>query len=158
MLNIVAIATLAWALGASALALPAAAADDAEDAEFPAPTKFMGDHNVDQLKYKNSSASYVASPFLKWKSESDGKKYTYDPNVNVSSTGSYTFDITKMKAPKPDIGDEVWLVVQITAGDKVTCRKKNAKFYYAKGGGTATFRTGGTTLNNNRCKISNNSE
>lgn len=56
-------------------------------------------------------------------------------------------------------GQEVWLAIGIEMGDDVSCRKDTHKLYYKPGvGKTAHFKTGGTTLNNNRCKVVTNWE
>jgi len=56
-----------------------------------------------------------------------------------------TFDIP--------VGVEVWGVVRIQAGQTKSCRK-DKRIIYQKNGGTVRYRTGGTTFNNNRCKVS----
>lgn len=54
----------------------------------------------------------------------------------------------------PQEGDEIWGKYNIEFGPSKSCRKDGAKFYYSADGGTLRYRSGGTTQNNNRCKIS----
>lgn len=51
-------------------------------------------------------------------------------------------------------GSEVWVRINIVAGEKKSCRgKNNLKFFYHPQGGKAVFKTGGSTFNLNRCLL-----
>ncbi len=54
-------------------------------------------------------------------------------------------------------GTEVWPVVVVNdaseAGNRRSCRKDGNKFYFHPDGGTLKVKSGGTTENNNRCKL-----
>lgn len=117
----------------------------------------QGVHYVSRLKYENKG-TYRASPLLKWKSASDGQTHTYDPRREIGDGSSYVFDLAKLKNRKPDLGDEVWLVIKITFGETESCHKSHARFYYATDGGTAVFKTAGKTLNSNLCTIVSNGD
>lgn len=49
-------------------------------------------------------------------------------------------------------GDEIWLVIEINGGDTKSCRKSSRLYYKRHLRNKATFTSGGTTFNNNRCK------
>lgn len=74
------------------------------------------------------------------------KLKTYTSGVNVGGNQYMLRD-----------GNEVWIKVNITAGEHKSCHKKNHKLIYKEGvGKTMKFKSGGTTLNNNRCKYNGN--
>lgn len=50
-------------------------------------------------------------------------------------------------------GDVVWGVVKIITGERKSCRKDGDRFIYHPCGGVVTYKTAGTTLDNNNCKI-----
>jgi hypothetical protein len=115
------------------------------------------DYNTKRLKYENKGG-YSACTELHWK-DSQGNKHKLtaadlDGDQCPPTQQSRTINLNDLTGTKkPSVGDEVWLVIKIDAGDTETCRKDNARFYYDSSGGTATFKTKGTTLQNNRCRI-----
>ena len=49
-------------------------------------------------------------------------------------------------------GTRVWGHVVIDAGERKSCKKDGAVLKFHPDGDTVTYKTGGTTLNNNRCR------
>jgi hypothetical protein len=116
--------------------------------------------DVDYLKYTNKGA-YDAWLILVWV-DSNGNKHVKQVSDNIGSDHSKVIglDLIALKGSSGDDnhslveGDEVWLSVQIQAGEKKNCRKDTKKFFYKDGSGKQVeYKTSGTTLNNNRCKI-----
>ena len=116
--------------------------------------------------YKNKGA-YTAVVYVKVKNE-DGSTTKFKPwcilaNAVGASYLTNTATAGQILECKPyqnekHRGKEYWPYIQITAGDKKSCRKDgfrlilsnlNTKDTFA----TLTYRTAGTTLNNNRCKV-----
>ncbi len=126
---------------------------------------YAKDWPINEMTYRNNGA-YVAHFNVRYNHQGnkcsvylDGQAYTSstDQNVTVDLT-SDEFEVhsggSGCKGAIPD-GAEVWGKVFITAGEDKSCRKDGTKFIYiADSNNTASYRSGGTTGNNNRCKIS----
>lgn len=131
------------------------------------------EYRARRLTYANDGA-YSACVSLRWK-DSDGKKRTMFWDAKTSSwmtlgrntpclmkpnnSTSVTLNtLAEQLAKNPDgkqleEGNEVWLRIEIEAGETKSCRKDKTRFYYYADGVTPRFKTAGTTYNNNRCKI-----
>lgn len=130
---------------------------------------------ADALKYTNLGGYQVSDVRLKWKrkSETEGTTVkgelklkrsqdgvTYSASGNAINKGNgINIDLNKLVNNNPKIdklprdGDEIWLVVKISGGDKPSCRKSNMKIIFKENVNKKYgFQTAGTTLNNNRCK------
>lgn len=110
-------------------------------------------YQLGTMKYKNKGG-YTVKKFYVMFTDTNGKK---NEDVGISTetyTGeTRTVDLEEVIGLKT--GDEVWGKVNIEGGDSEGCRKDGNIFYYAKSGGTVTYQTAGTTLNNNRCELVN---
>lgn len=115
---------------------------------------------IKKLVYANKGG-YGACIYLNWINE-DGEKKKLGPTLldgdQCPPTGqSRTINLNKIttseKRELPKDGDEVWLMINIDAGEKKSCRKDNTRFIYRADGKTAKFKSSGTTLQNNRCRI-----
>jgi len=119
------------------------------------------------VKYKNNStSSYVSSFYLIWKSPSTGKKCKAFRLENNTHAGKSTVEVdlinhyqgldykegNSSECPLL-LGTEVWGWVQIFGGDNDGCRQSK-KMIYHPNGGVLKYSTGGTSTQNNRCKIS----
>jgi hypothetical protein len=62
-------------------------------------------------------------------------------------------NVSTYEGLKIEEGDEVWAHIAISLGKTKNCRKDSKRLVYDPNGGTVTYKTGGTTLNNNRCRI-----
>lgn len=122
------------------------------------------------LQYKNNGA-YSAEFYVEYNREYEGETVTcqlYRKNSGMVETGKSTsIDIRRSdleiekgsrKACLTDSGTiplktEVWGRVKIEFGENQKCRK-DTKIVVTRSGGEVKYRTGGTTYNNNRCKVS----
>ncbi len=119
---------------------------------------------VSLLQWKNNG-SYRAHVKIKVKDQDTGNVKTYGAKC-TKEIGSSFFDGEKnwynggQKAyceldvydDWPNEGDEVWLVIEIQGGDTKSCRKSSRLYYKYGIKKGAKFSSGGTSLNNNRCK------
>jgi len=125
---------------------------------------------ANSLLYKNNG-TYSAYMVVEFKTVFEGEQVTcqVEPRANplLESKEEATIDLTgtKWRSAKggkeaclnddltiPE-GTEVWGRIKILAGETHSCRK-DTKVIYRADGGTMKYRSGGTTFNNNRCKVS----
>lgn len=124
------------------------------------------DYSVNKFRYTNNGAYdaqvnlFYALPNTKYKCK------LLDRFDTVIGGDAETFSIgglgwyeaknphDQCKAEVPE-GAEVWLEIDIQAGEKKSCRSENKRFFYHPDGGKARLLTAGTTQHNNRCKIKN---
>ena len=129
---------------------------------------------VDKIKYSNHGGYTVAGLNLKYR-KSNGDKWGYDYpyysslNKDINKGGSLSVDLNHFNGMKGEgtvvgtnyppmrEGDEVWIQVAISMGETKSCRKDAHKLVYRKDvNKTMKFKSSGTTLNNNRCKVDGN--
>lgn len=128
---------------------------------------FAAEVDATAMKYSNDGA-YTAQFYVRYNLD-DGTKCRVRPKgfspSNVYSAGSVTYQLTDTmqifdgdtscltsSGYIPD-GIQVWGRVEISNGTTESC-KKDKKVIYQVSGGTVKYKTKGTTLNNNRCRIS----
>ena len=113
-------------------------------------------YDVSEVEYKNNGA-YVACFSVNWMSQETGKHLGYrEKCIANGSTAHFKLADTigyEGSTDKPAEGDEVWGYFYIISGKSKGCRKDGTKFFYKAGAGTVKYKSGGTTFNNNRCKI-----
>ncbi len=126
-------------------------------------------YHTAKMKYFNKG-NYKACVAVYW-NDSNGKKQNIDwdakketpmigSNYCLNQGQSTTVDFAKIESWTKNSthrvlreGDEIWLRIEIFGGDNKNCHKDNPKFIYDPDGTKAEMKTSGTTLNNNRCKI-----
>ena len=113
-------------------------------------------YDVSRIGYYNGGV-YTACMQVRWRRPS-GKEFRTTPNEgHCANAGKTKFwqlkNVTTETNVKIQQGDEVWAKIQIQMGDSKNCRKSEKKFFYQETGGTVTYRTAGTTLNDNRCRV-----
>lgn len=118
------------------------------------------DHPVQYLHLQNNGSYTISDIELKWITPEGEKKSNTFTNDLQKSRG---FCLDLKKFGDVDEGSEVWLKAYIALGDKESCRKDNPRIYDASLGGniadkTQLYKMGGTTLNNNSCKLSSGLE
>ena len=110
-------------------------------------------YQISTMKYKNAGA-YTAKKFYVMYENAKGEKQEDVGLAFDTLTGeTRSVDLTEVVGLKS--GYETWGKVNIEGGDREGCRKDGNVFYYNRSGGTVTYKTGGTTLNNNRCELNN---
>ena len=117
------------------------------------------------MKYSND-APYAARFYISYKLD-DGEACWVKPKSMSAYAGpgawvKYSLDDDMQVFLGPDeclaVGDqipngmEVWGKIQIDFGDTESCRK-NKRVIYKSSGGLISYKTKGTTLNNNRCRV-----
>ena len=130
---------------------------------------------VSKMTYKNNGA-YDAYFFVRYNTDSGIKCGVYLENdndstgklsspVTIKTNNKLHVDLTSSKflifngthdcAPNGKIpnGKRVWGKIVIKGGDEQSC-KKSVVLVKGSNGGRVDYRSGGTTLNNNRCKQS----
>lgn len=124
------------------------------------------EYQVSDLQWTNHGA-YLARVSVKWKSQATGKigktregcllegGGEQGDSYRVANGDSVVCHVhaldDKWYALEP--GDEVWLHVDIAMGDNKSCRKDDVRLIFnPKAHQKGKYRSGGTTLNNNRCK------
>jgi|GEM_PF-2555026 len=121
------------------------------------------EYRISKMNYKNNGdySAYLmirynnnGSPcgVYSWGTEKTGAKQQMD--LTDESFGVYQGDIKNCGGPIP-AGKEVWGKVMVVGGRDRSCRKDGTKFIYDPDSITrVVYRSGGTSQNNNRCKIS----
>jgi len=133
---------------------------------FAAPS-FAGEVDASQMKYTNEGG-YTAQFYIRYNLD-DGSNCKVRPkgieDVNLVKNDTVTYDLTDKMMVKDggqaciddfgyiERGREVWGYVEIAYGTNEGC-KKDKKVILRPRGGTIKYKTKGTTLNNNRCKVS----
>ena len=127
---------------------------------------------VDKIKYTNKGAYTVRDLEFRYINNYGDKSYVdsdqwgdlqQGDNNDITKGQSITINLDNYNGKTPygdgdyrkgfKDGQEVWIKANITAGESKSCRKDGHKLVYKKGvNKTMTFKTSGTTLNNNRCK------
>lgn len=125
-----------------------------------------GQVTANALKYSNDGA-YAARFYIQYKLE-DGKACWVKPKSMTAYVGpdswiQYGLDdnMQIFLGPKRCLdasggipnGIEVWGRVQIDLGSAQSCRK-DKRVIYQSSGGLMSYKTKGTTFNNNRCRVS----
>jgi len=108
--------------------------------------------NTNALYYENHGA-YIAKVRMHW--DHDGTNYHTEWLASVDEgyimvaalPNKTTCDIY------PCTGDEVWLEVSIDAGSDNSCKKSEPFIADNTAGWSSSFKTAGTTLNDNHCQI-----
>jgi hypothetical protein len=115
------------------------------------------DVNIDYVKYTNKGA-YTAWLTIVW-INSDGTKdaRTVGPE-RLAANESHSVDLDRLGegvlGTTLDDGEELWLSVQINAGEKKKCRKDSHRFLFKEDSDQqVSYQTGGTTTLNNGCQI-----
>jgi hypothetical protein len=114
------------------------------------------DYKISRITYDNNGA-YKACVHVKWKT-ADGTKLQEDHRKSVCANAGRKEtrrleNVVGKNGETIQAGDEVWAEIDIKAGEIENCRKDGKTFFYDPAGGTVTYKTGGTTYNDNRCKI-----
>ncbi|NQY96871.1 MAG: hypothetical protein HRT82_06885 [Henriciella sp.] len=109
-------------------------------------------YGVSKIKYTNKGAYTLGTIFVMFKDQNGNKHETVGIRSNVLNGQSATVNISAV-SDGPSVGDEVWGKIKIEAGDRNGCRKDGNKFYYDKQGGTVSYKSSGTTQNDNRCEL-----
>jgi len=124
------------------------------------------EYRVSDLKWSNNGA-YAAVVGVRWKSARTGETHKtsdtcypphwappgYSHTIPTGQHASCRLQDVIEKGLSLEPGDEVWLHINILKGDNKSCHKDDIRLIFdpeAKRKGT--FSSGGTTLNNNRCK------
>ena len=122
-----------------------------------------GNYRTLKIEYKNHGA-YLAEIQPVWETAA-GDRYFGDSSSLITTQNNHTVNFSNVKdrngsGTRPQAGDEIWLRVKIVddkvelgKSDNESCRKDNTKFYYSDDGGELVVKTGGTTHNDNRCKL-----
>jgi hypothetical protein len=129
---------------------------------------------VDKINYSNHGASAVEGLNLMYV-QPNGNEFdfgsVYYPALNQEidvgeslSVDLNHFDaksgegsVTGMSYPPLRENDEVWITLPIELGEKESCHKDEHRLVYKKDvNRTMKFKSGGTTLTNNRCKADGN--
>lgn len=122
---------------------------------------------ADEMVYTNDGA-FVSVFYVVWKGsdgntcrmfpKNSGNNLSNGETIVVDLSDEDNFDFTRNyafgdpKKCKLKEGTEVWGWIDISSGDGEKC-KKSSKVLYHPSGKTIRYKTGGTTLNNNRCKV-----
>lgn len=113
--------------------------------------------NVQFISLHNGPGYTIKTVTLKWKVGDDVRQERW--TSNITSSKGFCVDLSKVKAdtenPIPE-GAEVWLVVDIDAGETKSCRKDTKKFYKANNQ-HLHYKIGGTTFDSNRCRFAGKS-
>jgi len=129
-------------------------------------------HHVEasKLRYHNNG-SYTAYFHVEYKRDHDGKRVQCrlappktdlipvggNKTIDLSGTGWFVRNGSDSACLTEQghipLETEVWGRVRIFGGEGQSCRK-STKVIYTRAGGTMKYRSGGTTYNNNRCKVS----
>lgn len=118
------------------------------------------DHPVRYLHLQNQGDYTISDIELKWVTP-EGKSKSNTFTADLTKSRGFCLDLKKF-GDVPD-GSEVWLKVYIALGDHESCRKDNPRIYDSTLGSglfdaTQYYKIGGTTLNNNLCKLSSGVE
>ena len=122
--------------------------------------------NVSHMKFKNNGA-YAGTPLVVYKIGENKKCFVFHNGKKTLHSGkSVTLKLGNNQkyvtefGSHPDCRDgeipdgvETWGALNVSTAGKLICRKSKTlklKNY----GGTVVYRFGGTTQNNNRCKVS----
>ena len=108
------------------------------------------DKNVRYLSLYNNGGYNIDPVILKWK-DSDGKVHDKNMGAKIGKGEAICIDLNDKDYVA--IGDQVWFVAHIEAGDTESCKKSNKRFKADNDAVWYTFM-GGTTFNNNRCQNS----
>ncbi|NQY96872.1 MAG: hypothetical protein HRT82_06890 [Henriciella sp.] len=108
-------------------------------------------YGVSKMKYTNKGGYTVSAFDVMYKDGNGDKKEVLGSGEDLTAGQSVSVGIDEVSGPK--VGNEVWGKIEIEAGDNNGCRKDGNKFYYDKQGGTVSYKSSGTTLNNNRCEL-----
>lgn len=109
-------------------------------------------YGVSKIKYTNKGAYTVSTIFVMSKDQNGDTQETVGTRPDLLNGQSSTVNIAGV-SDGPSLGDEVWGKIKIEAGDRNGCRKDGNKFYYDKQGGTVSYKSSGTTQNDNRCEL-----
>ena len=128
---------------------------------------FAAEVEASAMKYTNDGA-YTAQFYVRY-NLGDGTKCRVRPKgfspSNIYNSGSVTYALTDTmllfdgdascltSSGEIPEGLQVWGRVEISNGTTESC-KKDKKVIFRVSGGTIKYKTKGTTLNNNRCRIS----
>ena len=113
------------------------------------PAAFSESYKVSQFRYTNRG-EYVACPEVVWNDASGRQQVSLVECVKRGHT--VVLELADLKNP-PTADSEVWLLLRIAAGDVQNCRSKTATFHFDPGGARAKFRSDGTHLDRNECKL-----
>lgn len=118
------------------------------------------DHPVQYLHLQNQGDYTISDIELKWITP-DGDHKSNKFTADLEKARGFCLDLTQFG--RVEDGSEVWLKAYIALGDNESCRKDNPRIYDADMTGDAFSKTqyykmGGTTLNNNLCKLSSGTE
>lgn len=111
---------------------------------------FAESYKVSQFHYFNNG-EYESCPEVLWNDEA-GRLQASRPDFCIKRGRTATLDIAGLDNPPPP-GTEVWLQLRIVFGDVQSCQSRETTFIYDTGGQRAKFRTDGTPLDRNRCKV-----
>lgn len=110
-------------------------------------------YSVSAMRYQNNGAYTVEKFYIMYKDENGEKQSKRGIKDSIYSGETRIVYLTDdFNLPH---GAEVWGKVSIESGETEGCRKDGTKFYYHKTGGTVSYKTGGSTYNNNRCELKN---
>jgi len=132
----------AWVLTAPALLVAGMAA-------YPA---IAEDKNIGYISLYDNGAYNIDPIVLKWKR--DGKVYSKKMGAKIGNSEFICIDLSKVDGIQK--GDEVWIVAHIEAGETVSCKKDNKRFYEPGNNDVWFLRMSGETFTNNHCKNSSN--
>lgn len=124
------------------------------------------EYRVSQLEWTNHGV-YNAVVSVRWKDRETGEQHSsvygcrkkgnsFPAGSQEFATGQRAQCMLQRIADNGTTltpGDEVWLHINILSGDNKSCRKDEKRIYFdPESTQRASYSSGGTTLNNNRCK------
>lgn len=109
-------------------------------------------YGVAKMQYINKGGYTVSDFYVMYKDENGDEQQGYRSRSDITVGETVLIEIQGITGGPP-VGSEVWGKIAIEGGDRNGCRKDGTKFYYDKNGGTISYKSSGTTLNNNRCKL-----
>ena len=108
--------------------------------------------NTNALYYENHGA-YVAKVRVHWTHDDTGYHTQWLASVDEGYIMVAALPDKTTCNLYPCNGDEVWFEVDIEAGDDISCQKSEPFIADNTSEWSSSFKTAGTTLNDNHCQI-----
>lgn len=110
---------------------------------------------ANKVSYHNKGA-YKACFSVNW-TDVHGKNFIGKGKKCAQATSRQSWELSKIVDDlygKPiELYSEVKVLIDIVGGDSDTCRRESKKIFMTSMGSTVKYKSAGTTLNNNGCKI-----